>query len=146
MRVPTEAEWGNYQADLDKEYAHKMFSGRTNEEMIPLFQRNVIERTDELRWMPPIPFRYYMLGFRDCVLAGKFEETWAADAASCFFGLVEEKLANEPNHILPIMGELLPAVRHIGHNQSSFDADEDIYGNFEEKLGRIEARLSRLGV
>jgi hypothetical protein len=59
MRLPTEAEWGNYQADLDQSYAHKMFGGRTNQEMIPHFQRNVIERTDELRWMPPIPFRYY---------------------------------------------------------------------------------------
>ena len=53
MRVPTEAEWGNYQADLDQEYAHKMFAGRSNQEMIPHFRRNVIERTDELRWMPP---------------------------------------------------------------------------------------------
>jgi hypothetical protein len=86
MRVPTEAEWGDYQADLDQEYAHKMFGGRTNQEMIPYFQRNVIERTDELRWMPPIPFRYYMLGFRDLVMAGRLEETWASDAASCFLG------------------------------------------------------------
>jgi hypothetical protein len=87
MRLPTEAEWGNYQADLDQSYAHKMFGGRTNQEMIPHFQRNVVERTDELRCMPPIPFRYYMLGFRDFVMAWKFEETWASDAANCFLAV-----------------------------------------------------------
>jgi len=72
MPVPTEAEWGEYQADLDQKYAHSLFAGHTNEEMQPHFYRNVIERTDELRWMPEVPFRYYMLGFRDFVMAGKF--------------------------------------------------------------------------
>jgi hypothetical protein len=76
-------------------------------------------------------------------MAGRFEETWASDAASCFLGLVEEKLAKQPDYILPIMAELLPAVQHVGQNQSSFDADEDIYGNFQEKLKRIEALCSR---
>lgn len=31
MPVPTEAEWGDYEADLDQKYAHKMFAGRTNQ-------------------------------------------------------------------------------------------------------------------
>jgi len=85
MPVPTEAEWGDYEVDLDQKYAHKMFAGRANQEMLPHFRRNVIERTDELRWMPVAPFRYYMLGFRDFVMAGEFDPTWAADAASCLY-------------------------------------------------------------
>ena len=31
------------------------------------------------------------------------------------------------------MADLLPAVQHVGQNQSPFDAEEDIYGNFQEK-------------
>jgi len=141
MRVPTEAEWGDYLADLDQEYAHKMFAGRTNQEMLPYFQRNVIERTDELRWMPALPFQYYMLGFRDFMMAGKFDETWASDAASCFLGLVWEKLEKHPKHILPIMPQLLSAIRHVATNRSSFGASEAIYGSFQEKLERIENLL-----
>jgi hypothetical protein len=76
MPIPTEADWGNYQADLDQNYAHKMFAGRTNQEMLPHFKRNVIERTADLQWMPEVPFRYYMLGFRDFVMAGEFDPTW----------------------------------------------------------------------
>lgn len=145
MPVPTEADWGDYQADLDQDYAHKLFAGRTNEEMLPHFRRNVIERTDELRWMPEVPFRYYMLGFRDFVMAGEFDQWEASDAANCFLGLVLQKLENQPGYILPIMQELLLAIRHVTRKQQSFDASESIYGNFPEKLKRIEALCESLG-
>lgn len=142
MNVPTEAEWRDYQADLDQKYAHDLFAGHTNEEMQPHFFRNVIERTDELRWMREVPFRYYMLGFRDFVMAGKFAHLEGSDAANCFLGLVEEKLEKQPDYILPIMLELFPAIRHVGQNQTSFDADENIYGGFQEKVDRIEILYS----
>jgi len=145
MQVPTEADWGDYQADLDQTYAHKLFAGRTNQEMLPHFRSNVIETTDELRWMPEVPFRYYVLGFRDFVMAGEFNHLEASDAASCFLGLVLEKLEKQPGYILPILPDLLPAVRHVAMNQASFDANERIYGSFLETLGRIEALYEMLG-
>jgi hypothetical protein len=143
MSVPTEEEWGDYQADLDQEYAHDLFAGHTNEEMLPHFYRNVIERASELQFMPEVPFRYYMLGFRDFVMAGKFAHLEDSNAASCFLRLIEEKLENHPDQILTIMPELLPAIRHVRQNQISFHADEKIYGNFREKLDRIEAMYFR---
>ena len=142
MHVPTEAEWGDYHADLDQKYAHDLFAGRTNEEMLPHFHRNVIERTDELRWMPEVPFRYYMLGFRDFVMAGKFDLLDAADAASCFLDLALEKLEKQRGHILPIMPELLPTLRYVAQNQATFGATEGIYGNFQQKLARIDTLYS----
>jgi hypothetical protein len=74
MGIPTEADWGDYQADLDQKYAHDLFEGHTNQEMQP----HSIERTDELRWMPVTPFSYYMLVFRDFVMAGNFDG-WHAE-------------------------------------------------------------------
>jgi hypothetical protein len=143
MPIPTEEEWGDYEADIDQKYAHDLFAGRTNEEMQPHFYRNVIERTDELRWMPEVPFRYYMLGFRDFVMAGNFAHLEASDAANCFLGLIAEKLEKQPDYILPIMAGLLPAIRRVGKSQASFHADEGIYGNFQEKVDRIEALYSQ---
>lgn len=93
MSVPREGDWGDhYQADLDQDYAHKLFAGRTNQEMLPHFHSNVIERTSELRWMPKVPLRCYVLGFRDFVMAGEFNHLKASDAASCFIRIVLEKL------------------------------------------------------
>jgi hypothetical protein len=137
--VPAEKDWGDYHSDLDQEYAHRLFAGHTNEEMRPHFRANVIERTDELRFMPEIPFRYYMIGFRDFLMAGDFEYLDGADAASCFLRLVLEKLEREPARIAPIMPELLESVEHVARNQSAFGADMDIYGDFLELFARIRA-------
>ena len=135
MRVPTEAEWGDDQADLELDYGHRMFAGRTNQEMLPHFRRNLIKLTGELRRMPQVPFRYYMLGFRDFVIS---EELEASDAANCFLSLVLEKLEEQPDDILPIMPELLPALRHVAQNQALFGAAKSIYGSFRDKLAQIE--------
>ena len=113
--------------------------------MLPHFRRNVIERTDELRFMPEVPFRYYILGLRDFVMAGEFDEFGAADAASCFINLVLQKLETKPESIVTILSELLPAIRHIATNQSIYEAIEDIYGSFQEKLKRIEFLHEALG-
>jgi len=139
MRVPSEAEWGDHQGDLDQDYAHKRFAGRTNQEMVPHFRRKLIESTGELRWMPEIPFRYYMLGFRDLVTAGGFEDLGASDAASCFLGLVLEKLEAQPDYIQPIMPELFPALRHLAQNQALSGAAKSIYGSFYNKVAQIES-------
>ena len=121
LPVPSEADWGNYKEDLDQEWAHQHFFGRTNEELLEHFKSNWIERTDELRFMPEVPFRYYMLGFRDSVLSIDIERLTpsdpdicdACDAVNCFLGLVEEKLLKSRLVISPIMPELLPALEHV---------------------------------
>jgi hypothetical protein len=137
LPIPSESDWENYKDDIDASYAHDLFIGKTNEEMQVHFRRCVIERADELRWMPKIPFRYYMLGFRDFVMSGNYDD-WGADVASCFIGLVEEKLAKEPDFILPIMPQLMPAIEYVANNQKKFGATEKIYGNFMEKFKRIK--------
>ncbi len=107
--------------------------------MQPFFRRNPIAMTDELRWMPEVPFRYYTLGFRDFVTGKLFGFLNASDAASCFLGLALEKLEREPRHILPIMPDLFPTLEYVAHHQAEFEAEESTYGNFLEKLSRITA-------
>jgi len=136
LSIPTEADWGDYRSDLDQEWAHGKFAGKSNDEMQQYFREMPIEAASDLRFMPEIPFRYYMLGFRDRVMSGGLEP-YDSDAASCFLHLVVEKLESRPRHIIPIMPELLSAVEYVAHNQADFDADESIYGNFLETLKQI---------
>jgi hypothetical protein len=49
--------------------------------------------------MPQVPFRYDVLGFRDFVRAGEFNELEGADAACCLRGLILEKLEKQPQSI-----------------------------------------------
>ena len=139
LSVPTEEQWGNYNADLDQNYAHSMFAGRTNLEARALIRSSPIERLEDLRWMPPAPFRYYMIGLRDLMLANDFEDLDAPDAASSFLRLVLYKLEKQPHYIVSIMPELLPAIEHVARNQSLFKAKESIYGSFLELLTRIHS-------
>jgi hypothetical protein len=139
LPVPTEKDWGDYRLDLDQKHAHDVFAGHTNEQMQRFFRQNPIEMTDELRWMPDVPFRYYLLGFRDFIMAKDFGFLNGSDAASCFLGLVLEKLEKQSRLIVPIMPELLPTIEHVARNQSLFEAAPNVYGNFIEKLGRIRA-------
>ena len=141
--VPTEKDWGNWKDDLDQEYAHGLFAGKTNDEMQPHFRRCVIERVDEIRWMLKKPFQYYVLGLRDYVMSS-FNEWDSSDAASCFLRLVEEKLKSHPDYIFPVMQELMPAIKHVSHNQSVYDASLKIYGDFLEIFERIDARYKEI--
>jgi hypothetical protein len=68
-----------------------------------------------------------------------FDPNWASDSASCFLELVEEKLNKQPHYILPIMSELMKAVRFAAQNQQRYEVEEKIYGNFQAALGRIES-------
>jgi len=74
---------------------------RAVDEMQGHFVSNPIEAADELRFMPEPPFRYYMLGFRDCIVEGKFDSGDVSDAASCFLGPVLQKLEQQPRYIIP---------------------------------------------
>ena len=142
LPIPTEADWGDYRSDLDQEWAHRKFLGKSNDEMQQDFRDNPVEAAANLRFMPEIPFRYYMLGFRDCVMSGELEPCDDSDAASCFLHLVVEKLESRPPHIMPIMPQLLSAVEYVAHNQAAFDAEESIYGSFLEILKQIHALYS----
>src|SRR5438045_8184583 len=94
ISIPTESDWGNYHQDLDEKWAHDQYCGRSNEEMQHYMRTNPIEAASDLRFMREVPFRYYMLGYRDCVMSR--DPNWASDAASCFLGLVIKKLEEQP--------------------------------------------------
>ena len=148
MNIPTEEDWLNWPAgverpmDLDEEYARRRFAGKSFEEALQLFQTtNVLSCCEDVSYMPPVPFRYYMLVFKAHVLAeGESKDKWTApDAASSFLNLVKQKLKTEIDSIAPIMKDLLPAIEFVAMNQERYDADRDIYGDFREQLARIKS-------
>jgi len=150
MNIPNEEDWLNWPAgadrplDLDEDYARRRFAGKSFEEALELFETtNVLSCCEDVSYMPPVPFRYYMLVFKAYVLAVVEKvgsDKWSSpDAASCFLNLVERKLKTEFDWIAPIMKDLLPAVEFVATNQEKYEADSDIYGDFREQLTRIKS-------
>ena len=139
--IPDEKDWGDCKDDLDQKFARDLYLGKSNEEMLERFLSGPIEVASELQFMPRIPFQYYMAGFRDSVLSLKHHELDISTSASSFLNLVLYKLKNERDDILPIMDSLKMAINYIAKNQEKYDADVDIYGDFNEVKAEIEGLL-----
>ncbi|ASF45345.1 hypothetical protein [Methylovulum psychrotolerans] len=145
IEIPTETDWEEYWADLDQRDAYEVFYGRTNAEMHKEFRKYVTGRTTDLRFMPAIPFRYYMLGFKDFVVSSRFDELDAPDVANCYISLVEDKLKDAPEHILPIFDKLLGTAEYIANHQDDYGASVHIYGDFQDKLTLIKELARKAG-
>ena len=142
MKIPGENEWRGWEENLDSQYSYKRFFGRSNESMQPDFKYNVVERSDDIRWMPKEAFQYYILGLRDFVMSDNHGWLQNSDAASCYMELVLSTLSTTPDFIRPIYKQLEKSLIYIAENQQEFEADEDIYGNFKLKLKEIEQLLT----
>lgn len=152
MDIPTEKdrlEWpddAQRGLDLDEAYAREQFAGKSFEDALAMFrERDVLMCSEDISYMPPVPFRYYMIVFKEYVLElGKrdveerdlVDDPWGA--ASSFLQLIERKLRSEINVIAPIMGDLLPAAEFVAMNQGRYFATTDIYGDFREQFARIK--------
>ena len=139
MPIPSEKDWGNYQADLDQQYAHKLFFGKNLEQALALFKPwSIIGRAEDLQFMPAIPFRYYIFAYCQYVSsADALGDTQSSDVASCFLRLIKGRLEDDYASIAPIMPQLLTTIEYVANNQALFAADQDIYGDFAEILQSI---------
>jgi hypothetical protein len=52
LGIPSETDWGDYRSDLDQEWAHEHYCGKSNEEMQKYFHNNAIESASDLQFMP----------------------------------------------------------------------------------------------
>jgi hypothetical protein len=143
--IPTEEDWinPNPSHDLDEQSAKDEFFGKSIAQVLAgagFTRGNPICLVWDLRAISKIPFQYYIFAMRDFTLTAPVtrpEE--ASTAASCFINLIRNKLTETPDFILPIYSDLQPALEYIASNQSLFDADLDIYGDFKGIYAEIAA-------
>lgn len=140
---PTEEDWGGREGDLDAQWAYKVFYGKDAAQTHPLFAANVIERAEEISFMPRAAFQYYFVCFADYVAGSEvLVQDDASSAASCFLRLLESALRTHRGWVMPLLPQLLPVAAYVAANQRLFDADRDIFGDFGELLAKIEALSS----
>ncbi|RVU42090.1 hypothetical protein EOE67_01765 [Rheinheimera riviphila] len=132
--VPGINDWHGYQDDMDAHYAFKVFFGKTLAEMQPWFRQSVIERTDELRFMPTKAFQYYIFALRDYIIEKNYSEDDDDCAVDCLFNLVQQKINSDPGAILPVIDELIPALHVIAANVAMYNINMDIYGSIPQRL------------
>lgn len=140
--IPTIGEWGDI-SDLDIHYAYEIFGGKDNSSLQCEFKKNVIERCENLRWMPIIPFQYYVIGFKKYIESNDFGKFDMPDAANCFIELIEEKAITQPEFLEAVYPELKSCIEYLADHQVEYEADLDIYGDFKAKAMNIFAALEK---
>lgn len=143
-KIPTAEDWQGYQDDLDARFAYPLFFGKNIVEVQPVFQMNVIERAWELRVLPVKAFQYYVFALRDYIINHNNNVVFTNAAVDCYFSLVQFKLDEYPEHILPVMEALLPSLHFIADHVATFNIDEEIYGSTPARLQKLLQRYRQL--
>lgn len=140
-KIPSDRDWGDYKSNLDLHFAYKLFAGKSNQEMLIEFKKNVTERSNDFLYMPKVPFQYYIFGFKNYIDKEDFPDGEQDEAVAYFLDTVIFAIKNHPEYILPIMDKLMSTIEYIADNQAKFDADIEIYGDFKRKLNSIKKSL-----
>ena len=141
MPIPTATEI-NVHNSLDEQRACRHYLGKTLEEAEKLHHDGVLAYQDDLMWMGPVAFRYYVRAFI------RFLHSEAAtncpDAINGFAGTLEIRLEYEPGELAPIARELADACTYILEHWNKFDPDPDIYGNLDARYTTLKQAFTNL--
>lgn len=142
MLIPSLIDWGDI-SDRDISSSYKNFGGKSNDEMQNKFKENILERCSDLRWMPIKPFVYYIYGLKQFIETEDFGLFARASSADGLFDLILDKSNQNQQEIKEIYKDFFPILKKISENQSFYELEEDIYGNFSKKLDEINSILSK---
>ena len=123
-------------------YAKKRFFNVSKQDILASFSNNVIERSDELRFMPNILFNKYFHFFIDFIVNQKHDEFDADDIACCFTTLLNEKLDAKAIENKDLIKKAMNAVIFLHNNIGFYNANPDIYGDLEIKVKLLQEKLS----
>jgi hypothetical protein len=138
-RLPT-AEEINVFDSLDERSAVKNFLGKDLEQAQSLFGQNFLRYQEDLMWMGPLAFRFYVPAAINYLLSAEADN--AADAASSFCNLIEFRWDYEAAEMDSVKSIIRDGILGILKDFDCYGCDGAIYGDVAE---RYRSTLSRLG-
>ncbi|MDA1114820.1 MAG: hypothetical protein O3A95_11060, partial [Planctomycetota bacterium] len=141
MSIPTREEINVYDT-LDERSACEHFLGKTLDEAEALFRENSLYYQDDLLWMGPVGFRYYVTAAIRYIRSDA--ATGDSDIVSCFAGLLESRLESEPDEIRPVAERLEFVCRYIIDQYHKFEVTPEIYGDICVRLVALRETFSRM--
>lgn len=135
MKVPNREDWEEAWEGLDEACAFKNFFGKTLEQAVSLFEECALVYQEDLVYMPEVPFHFYIFAYTRYLLSE--ESKGDSDGASCFFGVIELKLASNPRWLIESWAEIEEVLNRLSSGQEYFDACESIYGSFPKKASKL---------
>ena|ERR1041385_7054095 len=140
MNLPTR-EQINVHDSLDERSACQTFLGKTLAEAEALFRENWLHYQEDLMWMGPVAFRFYVFAFVRYLKSPEADRN--ADAINGFANLLEFRQQYEPQELRPIASELIAACRYILDTYERFEVDPDFYGDLLSRYQQLIQKLSQ---
>lgn len=124
----------NVHNSLDERHACKMFLDKSIEEAEKLFCENALFYQEDLMWMGPIAFRFYVEAAIRCIQS----ETSSGDSdiICCLASVLEFRMGPE---LVPIAAKLALICAYIVEQCERFDLTPKIYGDVRARY-RVHQR------
>jgi hypothetical protein len=136
--IPTAAEINRYDS-LDERCAVEHFLGKDLTAAEALFRENFLYYQEDLMWMGPRAFCYYVQAAIAYLLSPAANGD--ADAANAFCSVVESQLENDRPAIAPAIPRLRDAIESMLANFSRFGCDPQVYGDIESRYRALRFNL-----
>ena len=138
-KIPGNEEWAGYKDDISAREAHRIWFGKSLDEMQPVISNRSIVLITGLQFMPRPVFQFYIFAFVQYVMSEA--AIGDADAASVFLNVLAAREKLDPGSVAEIYARLEPAVDFVAASQARFDASHDLYGDFAEKAEELKKLL-----
>lgn len=140
MTIPTVNEI-NVHGSLDEQTACEHFLGKSLEEAKRHFCKDSLTYTEDLMWMGPVAFRYYVKAAMWYIQS----EASKADSGMIngFVGVLEFHRHLNPEELRPVAMELSSICNYIIQNYDKFDLDSVFYGDLRSRFIKLTEYFKR---
>jgi hypothetical protein len=143
MPIPAADEINVYNT-LDERSACEHFLGKNLEEAELLFRENSPYYQEDLMWMGPAAFRYYVEAAIRYIQSDNAEND--SEMIDSFAGILEFRLRNESNELLPVAERLAIACTYVLESWNRFDISSAIYGDLSSRYTALQQTLSQMNL
>lgn len=138
-RLPTEEEINAFDT-LDERFAVENFLGKDLEQARTLFRENFLRYQEDLMFMGPKAFQFYVRAAIDSLCDPASNED--SDAVSSFCSVIEYRLECEPDEILPVRAMIREGIVRILGNFERAGYDLEIQGDVASRYRSLLTKLS----
>lgn len=141
--LPTREELNPVHDDLDGQVACEHFFGKTVEEAEALFRESPLYFDEDLFWMGPIAFRFYVQAAIRFIQSD--DVAYQAGFINGFCGTLERHLECDPlEELIPVAGQLAAVCSYIVEHWSKLDANKEIYGDLQLRYVALQQTFAHL--
>ncbi len=138
-RLPTEEEINVFDS-LDERVAVKHFLGKDLAQATSLFRENFLRYQEDLMWMGPIAFQFYVRAAIEYLLSEDADND--ADAVNTFCGLIEFRLKNDASEIAAAKTIMREGIRLILEGFDRYGCAHEVYADIAKRYRELLSRLS----